>query len=243
MERRTAAAEATLVCVHGGLDRATSFSRLTRRAERFDVVAYDRRGYQGSRGRGPLTLAGNVEDLLAVARTQAPRGPVIYFGHSFGGLVAIAAALAEPTLVSLVVAYESPLPWVLARPGGYVMVSDDPAVEAESFFCRVVSPGAWDRLGEPERQSRRLDGPALVADLAVLDRDAPIDLAELAVPTAYVHGEQYRPDYFRQLGTELERMTPRISAHELSGVGHGAHLSAPDQLYRLLEQLWEEQCA
>src|SRR5665213_3502756 len=52
-ERRVANPEATLICIHGGLDRGGAFARLARRCERFDVVTYDRRGYQGSRRAAP----------------------------------------------------------------------------------------------------------------------------------------------------------------------------------------------
>ena len=55
-ERRVESPLATVICIHGGLDRGGSFARLARRMELFDLVAYDRRGYQGSRDLGPLGL-------------------------------------------------------------------------------------------------------------------------------------------------------------------------------------------
>ena len=76
-ERRVHDPEATLICVHGGLDRGGSFARLARRTEIFDVIAYDRRGYQGSRDLAPLDLTHHVDDLLALTREAALRGPVI----------------------------------------------------------------------------------------------------------------------------------------------------------------------
>jgi pimeloyl-ACP methyl ester carboxylesterase len=65
--------EATLICVHGGLDRGGSFARLARRINAFDVVTYDRRGYQGSRDLQPLSFELHVEDLLALARRERAR--------------------------------------------------------------------------------------------------------------------------------------------------------------------------
>ena len=49
LAQRLAFPEANIICVHGGLDRGGSFARLARRTEQFDLIAYDRRGYQGSR--------------------------------------------------------------------------------------------------------------------------------------------------------------------------------------------------
>ena len=70
-ERRVIDPEATVICVHGGLDRGGSFARLVRRLETFDVVAYDRRGYQGSRDVQPLGLQYDVDDLSALVTHEA----------------------------------------------------------------------------------------------------------------------------------------------------------------------------
>ena len=48
-ERRVASPQASIIFVHGALDRGGSFARVVRRLVEFDVVVYDRRGYQGSR--------------------------------------------------------------------------------------------------------------------------------------------------------------------------------------------------
>jgi pimeloyl-ACP methyl ester carboxylesterase len=241
-ERRVEAPEATIICVHGGLDRAGSFRRLARRLENFDVVAYDRRGYQGSRELTPLSLAGHVEDLVAVARNEATRGPVIYFGHSFGGVVTLSAAAVESSLVRLVVNYESPMPWILPRPSSRPALSDDPDIEVETFFKRMVSGRAWHRLSEEERESRRLDGPALMGDLTSLRQGAPFELASINTPFVYVHGDGILVDYYRALCVELVRVNPAITTYELSDANHGAHLSKPGLLAGLLQQLWEQQC-
>lgn len=242
-ERRVPRPEATIICVHGGLDRGGSFARLARRCESFDVVAYDRRGYQRSRGLKPLSLADHVEDLVAIARREAQRGPVIYFGHSYGGGVALGADRAEPELARLVAVYEAPLPWILVRPDARMPLTDDAAHESEVFFKRVVSDRAWERLGDAERESRRLDGPGLLSDLAILRGAAPFDLGRLATPSVYVHGDWNQADFYRSLCLQLEKVSPMISSRELVHAGHGAHLSNPDQLAELLHHLWQDQCA
>jgi pimeloyl-ACP methyl ester carboxylesterase len=241
-ERRVERPEATIICIHGGLDRGGSFARLARRTDRFDLVTYDRRGYQGSRDLGPPGFENHVNDLIALARIERDDRPIILFGHSYGGVVALGAAISDPSLAKLVVTYEAPLPWILRRNGTGLPLGDDPQLEAEKFFRRIVSDSSWERLSALERDSRRRDGAALVSDLASL-RDGPLfDVTALHVPTVYVYGDLLAPDFYRSLSVELSTINPRIQSREVINAGHGAHLSIPDQLARLIAELWD-QCA
>lgn len=243
-ERRVASPDATLICVHGGLDRGGSFARLARRSDDFDVLAYDRRGYQGSRALGPAGLESHIEDLTVLIEHEAARAPVILFGHSFGGVVTFGAALREPDRVALVVNYESPLPWVKYRQSSRPPLSDDARFEAEQFFRRVVSNSAWERLSEHERESRRLDGPALVADLRGIGPEiVPYDLAALVTPASYVHGDGILAPYYRSLARHLVTLNPGIDVREMEHANHGAHLSNPDQLFHIIRERWEGVCA
>lgn len=242
-ERRIEGPEATLICVHGGLDRGGSFARLARRSTRFDVIAYDRRGYQGSRALGPVGLDAHVSDLGALIEREAPTQRVILFGHSFGGVVTFGAALQHPSEVSLVVNYESPLPWVKFRPSSRPPLTSDAPFEAEQFFRRVVSTSSWERLSELERESRRLDGPALLADLSGLSAErAPYDLGALRTPASYVHGDGILAPYYRSLGRALIKLNSSIDVEEIEHAHHGAHLSSPDQLFALLSRRWDRVC-
>ncbi|MHB1087785.1 MAG: alpha/beta fold hydrolase [Acidimicrobiales bacterium] len=242
-ERRVDGALATVICIHGGLDRGGSFARLARRSESFNVVAYDRRGYQGSRSLAPLTLQDHIDDLLAIAECEASLGPVIFFGHSFGGVIALGAVIASPSSAQLVIAYESPLPWVLQRESSRPALTNDPHHEAEVFFRRMVSNSAWERLSAREQQSRRLDGPALLSDLSTLRTGGvAFDLADLKTPTLYLHGDGVIADYYRELGVRLRALNPLIDVRELANATHGAHLSSPDQLSLVIRETWESLC-
>jgi pimeloyl-ACP methyl ester carboxylesterase len=242
-EHRVTDPLAALICVHGGLDRGGSFARLARRLERLDVIAYDRRGYQRSRELGPSGLDGHVTDLIAIARREVADEPVALFGHSFGGLVALAAADREPGLATLVVVFETPLPWILERPSGRPAPTDDPDVEAELFFRRVVSDEAWERMRESERRSRRLDGPALLADLTVVRGPVPFDLATMTTPVVLVHGDRHLGPYYRSLCERLSTVNPAITTIEMSHTGHGAHLSRPAELAHIITEQIELRCA
>src|SRR6516164_7785248 len=117
-------AVATVVFVHGSLDRGDSFRRVMRRLPDVTAVAYDRRGYQGSRGGGVVGLGGHIADLLAVTEEARTAGgaraasatsggrPVVAIGHSLGGDVVIGAALAEPSLFDAIGVFEPPMPWL-----------------------------------------------------------------------------------------------------------------------------------
>ncbi|MGA2123477.1 MAG: alpha/beta fold hydrolase [Acidimicrobiales bacterium] len=243
-ELRVTSPEATVICVHGALDRAGSFTRLSRRLTRFDVLAYDRRGYQGSRGLAPVDLEHHVADLLALVEREVARQPVILFGHSFGGVVTFKTAIEAPAQISLVVNYESPLPWILRRGTIHRLQDDDPALEAERFFRRVVSDRAWERLGESQRESRRLDGETLLNDLRIVRNETPpFDLSTLRVPATYVHGDGEGADYFRSLSDALVELNPKITIVEIEHADHDAHLKNAAQLAAVIEERWDATCA
>lgn len=243
-ERRTDHPRASVICVHGALDRGGSFSRLARRLESFDVIAYDRRGYQGSRDLRPVDLAHHVGDLHALIAREEPTRPVILFGHSFGGVVTFQAAIEDPARVALVINYESPAPWILPRRDTRRPLTSDTPQEVERFFRRVVSDHAWERLSEQQRESRRLDGPALLSDLQTVRGDAPFRLGDLRAPAVYAYGtgSDEAASYFRDLAAAMRRLNPLVSALEIPAAFHGAHLDHPRLLAGLIEEQWDS-CA
>jgi pimeloyl-ACP methyl ester carboxylesterase len=243
-EHRVAHPRATIICLHGGLDRATSFSRLARRLHDIDLLAYDRRGYQGSRDRTPISLEGHIEDLISVAQRERARDvPLIFFGHSYGGLVATGAAIKAPGLASCLLNYETPYPWVLARPGARMEMSDDPEEEVEIFFRRVVSDEAWNRLSNNDRTERYLDAPGLLSDLGLLtSRSAPYDLTQLAQPLHYVYGDSPLSDFYASLSAALHDVNDRINSLVVANADHGIHLSRPDGLAKVITDIWEQTC-
>lgn len=213
-----------VVLVHGSLDRGASFSRVVRRLPDLHVVTYDRRGYERSRQGGPLrTVHEHARDLLTVIDGR----PAAVVGHSYGGDVALAAAIACPATVRAVGAYEPPLPWASwwprrSRP------RTDPDAFAEAFFRRMAGDAAWERLPERARQARRADGPALAAELGALREGGPaFEVEALAVPAVFGRGE-HSLDRHRRAPAELAALAPRGELVEIGGAGHGAHLRHAD---------------
>ncbi len=229
----------TVVFVHGSLDRGDSFRLAMRRLPEFATVAYDRRGYQGSRAGGVVGLEGHVSDLLSIADAARAEwgGPVVAVGHSLGGNVVIGAALASPEAFEAIGAYEPPMPWLgFRRRGGrpWPAVSDDPAEEAERFFGRMVGEGSWSRLTETGRAERRADGPALVADLRSMRGEAPpFDVTALGVPAVFGMGGPKSAPHHRRTVEWLGTAVPGAVVDEIAGAQHGAHLSHPDHFASL----------
>ena len=236
-----------VILVHGSLDRGASFTRVVRRLDDLHTLFYDRRGYQGSRQALPLnsSLDGHIDDLLAVIDGR----PSVVVGHSYGGDVALGAAVrggGDSGMLS-VVAYEPPMPWLgqwarsprteaamQAGNGGRAAERSlpaapvDPAAAAERFFRRMVGDAAWDRLSESAKDERRADGPALEAELsAIRIVEAPFDVTSLRIPATFGRGERSAPRH-RDTVAWLAEHVPGGEMVEIAGASHGAHLTHPD---------------
>ena len=197
------------------------------------MVAYDRRGYQGSRAAGVVGLDGHIADLLAILSEVRSRGaaPVVAVGHSVGGDVVIGAALAEPGPATPSAPSSRPcrgwdsdarrLTAAPARAAGPPWPTTL-VEEAERFFRRMVSPSAWERLSEAGRAGRRADGPALLADFASLRGDPPFDVMDLAVPALFGVGGSGSAAHHRDTVAWLGAHVPGAAVYEIAGrtMGH-----------------------
>ncbi|CAB4868285.1 unannotated protein [freshwater metagenome] len=240
-ERITENPQATVICVHGGLDRGGSFARMARRMDHFRVIVYDRRGYQQSRERQPLSLDGHAEDLRVVVDAVRNDQPTLVFGHSYGGVVAL-RSVQTGAKVDALVTYEPPLPWAVPRTGSFGELNPDPAAEAESFFRRMVSNSAWERMNEVDQQSRRNDGPALHDDLLTIRNPIPaIDWASVTTPWTYGYGDTAdRLEYYESVAARLRLDVKLIKTSMVAHAGHGAHLSNPEAMVRLIDDRLEK---
>lgn len=229
-----------VVLVHGSLDRGTSFARVVRRLHDLHVVTYDRRGYHRSRDaaiadpatRFAGTFERHVTDLVELIGGR--RSVVV--GHSLGGDVALGAALEDPQTIRAVGVYEPPLPWLewWPRRSRQDLAGEDPASFAESFFRRVVSDEAWERLSPRVREERRADGPALLSEMADLrSGKAPFDVSGVSVAVVLGRGELSIPHHRRTVDV-LKEMIHDAEVFEIEGASHGAHLTHPDAFARMV---------
>lgn len=201
---------AHIVLVHGSLDRSAGLLKLSRRLDqRFSVTRYDRRGYGRSlEAGGPFGIEHQVDDLVGVIESVDRRTPVVVFGHSYGGNVALALAQRRPELVVGVAVYESPLSWIEGWPsttaGAAARDPDlDPADAAEQFMRRLVGDERWERLPAATRQARRAEGPALIGELTALAQYAPWSPDRIEAPVLPMRGERGLAHHLRgaeQLG-------------------------------------------
>jgi pimeloyl-ACP methyl ester carboxylesterase len=216
-----------VVLVHGSMDRAASFAKVTRRLGELDVVRYDRRGYGRSRDDGIAdTIDEHVDDLLDVLGS-APT-PVV--GHSLGGVIALAAAQRHPDRIPSVGAYESPMSWAPTWPtrsaGSQALLELDAADAAERFMRGMLGDAVWERLPSRTRASRRAEGAALVAELASMREVAPYDPVKVEVPVLAGYGTESKP-YHQDAARELARRAPQGELIVIDGAGHGAPMSHP----------------
>ncbi|MBU6233110.1 MAG: alpha/beta hydrolase [Acidobacteria bacterium] len=232
-----------IVAIHGGLDRGGSFARMARRLEGCEFITYDRRGYQGSRAGGTANLHQHARDLVNLVHGVVSETPPVVVGHSYGGLVALAASLLEPTLITSVVTYEPPLPWVYRREGTMSPLTGTPEDEAERFFRRMISDVAWDRLADDEKAGRRADGPALYDDLATLRNPTPpFSIESITAHWTYSFGNaDERHAYYVEVARRLGVLVPSVTIAPLEGAGHGAHLANPEGLAKIIRRHMEEQ--
>ncbi len=216
----------TVVAVHGGMDRASSFGRVARQLADVALVRYDRRGYGGSVEAGPAPLDRHVDDLLAIIDGE----PVVVFGHSLGGLIALAAAERRPDVVTAVLSFEAPTPWAPWWPGGRSAPEGeplDPAEEAERFMRRMVGDRIWERLPARTRAARRSEGVALRADLSGLrEGQLDLDLAAITVPVLCGAGSE-TTWWYRRGVEELADQLPQGELIVVEGASHGVHLTHP----------------
>lgn len=232
-----------MVLVHGTMDRSTSFGRVARLLDDRTIVRLDRRGYGRSQDLGPPTrFEDQVDDLAGVLDTVAADGPAVVFGHSYGGVVALATASQRSTCIGAVVAYESPMAWrswwpTTSAGASAIQAAEDPAGAAERFMSAVIGPDRWARLPPSTKDARRAEGPTLVAEMRQARPPSPIpyDPRDVAVPVVAAHGTAAVAHHRRAVETLAEE-APQGELVVVEGAGHGVHLSHPRAVVDLLER-------
>ncbi len=225
--------------VHGSMDRSTGMMRLARRVDHAArVVRFDRRGYGRSRAHsGPFTLAGNVDDLIAVLDLHLPDRAVHLFGHSYGGDVVLAASRRLGDRVASIAVFEPPLSWTPWWPSGSANLLvdvdgqpvDDTDDAAERFMRRLIGDDRWERLPPRTRTERRAEGRALVGELADLRERPAFDVVDISVPVLAMCGSR-GADHHRRAARELEEMLPEARSLEIPGARHFGPNTHPDEV-------------
>jgi pimeloyl-ACP methyl ester carboxylesterase len=225
-----------VVLIHGSMDRSSGMLKLSRQLDSTCRVArYDRRGYGRSAPHdGPFAMADQVADLLAVIADR----PAVLVGHSYGGNVALATADAYPHLVHAVAVYETPLSWEPWWPGSTagavaMAAANEPEEAAERFMRRLIGDERWEGLPERTRQTRRMEGAAMVGELADLRQHRPWTAERIRVPVLAGFGSAGSAHHQQGMRYLAEKVAD-ARAVELKGCRHDAPLSHPAQFASLL---------
>lgn len=240
-----------VVCLHSNSASSTQWRRLSERLEdRFTVVAPD----LWSAGRSPvwnqarpITLADEVALLEPVF--DRCRSGCHLVGHSYGGAVALMAALRYPDQVRSIAIYEPTLFWlVLAgdRPAdvdGIVGAATDAAAafaegRLEDGTRRFVDfwsgAGAWDRI-PVERRPGIIDATRFIAHwahAAIREATPLAAFTDIRVPVLVMSGEA-SPLSGRApadlLARTLSAVAP-VTRTTFAGFGHMAPVTDPEPI-------------
>jgi pimeloyl-ACP methyl ester carboxylesterase len=234
---RTGTAGPPLVLVHGAWgDHASWDAVVPILAQRFRVLAYDRRGHsQSERLPGPGSIEEDVDDLTGLLE-HLGLAPAHVAGVSFGGKIALRLAARRPDLVRSLAVHE---------PGLFVLLADDPeqgagmremlaifgtvadrlaAGDIEGGirqFMETVLPGRWEQLPPAGRQRYVFNAPTFVDD-ARDPASYTFDLAALAgvrCPVLLTYGDQ-SPACFPPVVAQLAAVLPHAETRVFAGAGH-----------------------
>jgi pimeloyl-ACP methyl ester carboxylesterase len=237
-----------LVLVHGGTSDHSRWDTLLPMLEPHALVcAMDRRGRGDSGDGAEYSLERERDDVACVVDDVArdTGAKVDLFGHSFGALVALEAALVTPALRSLVL-YEP------ALGGDHLdivdLIDDVEALVAAGQSEEAVLTFFGGILLDEDLAALRAHPawPVRVANAGTIGREAravsayraqPDRLTALTVPTLLLAGGETPPPLVAALDLLVESI-PKAEVVVLEGQGHAAQDTSPtafvDALVRFL---------
>lgn len=235
-----------LVVVHGSGVTSAEYARLaTALVDRFTVHRYDRRGRAGAPPQeAGHTVEDDVDDLVAVLRRT---GASLVLGHSYGGLVALRAALRPAVPVARIAVYDGAIGVDGLFPGAFLDECEQAVRAGDRALAlarvnrglRAAGPlssmpvGAQARLLQLflrtriGRQMGELLPSALREARQVQAHDGPADrYAALGVPLLLATGA-WSPPYYGLIHAALARAVPDGRALTVARAGHDGPNRAP----------------
>jgi pimeloyl-ACP methyl ester carboxylesterase len=248
-----------IVMVGPGLDDGTRDKRMARiLSRRFRVIRLHRRQYRVDLkanpkvGGSPCTIAQEVDDVLAVVRTIG--APVVIYGHSDGGVVALEALAAAPSSFAGAVIFEpaAVIDLPLGGEDGQVLrqaraalVAGRPARAMTIFLRATVALPRWQAtlagVATALVPKYRKLVPGQIDSLEALDElGVRLDIyAGIDVPTVLLGGDR-NPAHIPARLDAIERVMPNTRRVVMHKRDHGADLKHPKQVARVVENLADE---
>ncbi len=228
---RTVGSGDPIVLVHGVAADATTFRLLEPLlAERFTVVSVDRRGRFGSADSAVYALEAEFADLANIV--DSLHSPVTIFGHSFGGNVALGAALLGSNVAQLVL-YEpgrpGDVPAEMHNELARLLAADDRVGAMRLALLEFTRfPEEWldDLLETPPWQERLSYAHTIARELRAYEEHDYGDLSRLTIPTLFLVGGESSPEELAYARVLAERL-PSAQVAVLPGQGHIATVTAP----------------
>lgn len=189
----------------------------------------------------PFTYRIDVECVAAIVREL---GGAHVVAHSYGGLVALHAALAEPAAVRSLVVFD-PVAFAVLDPIadadargvllGLDLSWDDPERWMRTFVEFWGGAGAWAGLREPVRAEFRRVGWVVSQGVASLMSDpTPLDAYRaLAMPVRVMTGE-HSPVPAQRVDRHLARALAGGRVDVIAGSGHLAPVIDPAAVNRVV---------
>ena len=266
-----------LILLHGagGNLREFTFDLMGRLTDRYTVTAFDRPGL-GYSDRVPgvdkgltATEGDSPQDQAAMLREAAQKIGItdpIVAGHSFGGIVSYAWAVAgldedSPVNAKAIVSLAGvTMPW----PGGldrYYTVNGSaigglltiPAISglvpqsivdssiAATFAPQMAPEGYGDYIGA----GLTLRPSSMRANIRQVNTSRPqvVELSkrypELTLPIEIVHGEEDLTVPIHVHAEEVEKIVPQVNTVRLPGVGHMPHHAEPEIVVATIDRAAE----
>jgi len=249
-----------VVCLHSNASTSSQWRALMDAlAPKFRVLAADGYG-AGKSPPWPTDRTVTLRDEVALLEPVFARAgdPFALVGHSYGGAVALIAALKhpqrvramalyEPTLFSLVDA-ESPPPndadgikGAVARAVAALEKGDEYAA-AGHFIDFWMGEGSWAKTPENRKAPIAVAGRNIRGWAhCLMSEQTPLSaFASLDVPILYMLGKK-SPASSRGVARILTRTLPRVEVLEFDGLGHMAPITHPEPVNAAIARFLEQQ--
>jgi len=228
----------SLVIVHGSITTGDAYLQFANiLAKEFTCYVMDRRGRGRSEDAADYTIEREYEDVQALLKV-AGTGTHL-FGHSFGAIIALGAALNSS--IGRLILYEPPLP--IRGPVAGSMLETYRATVEENRLDDALAFGLEHFAGTSAEEialirsrphwSRQVSlAPSWIRELEAIDNLGP-DLdryMNLNMPVLLLTGSRSKEYPLRAAAEALSTTLPHASLECLQGQGHSAHLRAPQML-------------